>query len=578
MPEVSDKGTDDGVDQFFDRLGALWRGADSGKRVMMIAGGAAIAIILALLVRTAISPTMSLLYSGLESSAANGVIEGLERQGLPYEVRGDAIYVPASERDRARIRLAGEGLPAAGAAGYELLDSLNGFGTTTEMFDAAYWRAKEGELARTILASQQVVRARVHIAQSRRRPFEPPAPVTASVTVTTSTGALSRQQAEAIRHLVGSAISGLSLQDVAIIDQERGVILKAGDQEGDTSLADDAATQAEALRLRVIRLLEARVGPGAAIVEVAVDTARDSETVRERILDPNGRIAVSTETEESEDASSGSADAATVASNLPAGDVEGEGSDSSRQTSRTRQRTNYEISETVRERVSPPGRVQRITVAAMIDGVRDAGDGAWRPRSPEELADLKTLIETAIGYSEERGDSVEIRSLELAPPQAEGEAASSAIGAALSARAGAIAQIAALAIAAAIVALFVIRPLLTSVRETPAALALPSADIASDEPALAGGAGSTSEFSSEPSSADASFGVDDMEISSDGGMGFEPMGGFGGGFASDGDDGPQTLRARVEAAIEAKPERAAQIIGEWLDSAAPAPKRERIGA
>ncbi|MEO1611088.1 MAG: flagellar M-ring protein FliF C-terminal domain-containing protein [Pseudomonadota bacterium] len=510
------------------------------------------------------------------------MIEGLERQGLAYEVRGDAIYVPASERDRARIRLAGEGLPAAGAAGYELLDGLSGFGTTTEMFDAAYWRAKEGELARTILASQQVVRARVHIAQSRRRPFEPPTPVTASVTVTTSTGALTRQQAEAIRHLVGSAIAGLALQDVAVIDQERGVVLKAGDQEGDTSLADDAATQSEALRLKVTRLLEARVGPGAAIVEVAVDTARDSETIRERILDPNGKIAVSTDTEESAGSSNGSADAVTVASNLPAGDVEGGAGDSSSQTSRTRARTNFEVSETVRERVSPPGRVMRITVAAMIDGVREAGpDGqpVWRPRDADELAALKTLIETAIGYSEERGDSVEIRSLELAPPPEAGEGAPSAIGAALSARAGSIIQIAALAIAAAIVALFVVRPLLTSVRDAPPALAPPAGAESEGDLAIASESG-LGEVGAAPDigSADASFGVDDMEISSDGGMGFEPMGGFGGGFGADGDGAGESLRERVQAAIAAEPERASKILSDWLDSSAPTIQRERIGA
>ncbi len=61
-----------------------------------------------------------------------------------------AIYVDAAQRDSLRMVLAGQGLPATGGAGYELLDSLSGFGTTSQMFDAAYWRAKEGELARTI--------------------------------------------------------------------------------------------------------------------------------------------------------------------------------------------------------------------------------------------------------------------------------------------------------------------------------------------------------------------------------------------------------------------------------------------
>lgn len=559
------------MDQFFEKLTTIWRSADASKRFMMAGGALVILLILGMLVRTATSPTMALLYSGLESSAASSVIEGLERQGVRYEVRGDAIYVDSAERDRARIRLAGEGLPAAGAAGYELLDGLTGFGTTTEMFDAAYWRAKEGELARTILASQAVTRARVHIAQSRRRPFEPPTPVTASVTVTTSSGALGRQQAEAIRHLVGSAIAGLALHDVAIIDQERGVILKAGDQEGESSLSDDAAAQAEALRIKVTRLLEARVGPGAAIVEISVDTARDSETVRQRILDPNGRIAVHTETEESADEASGSPDSVTVASNLPAGDVEGGGGDSSRQTSRTRERTNYEVSETVRETVRPPGQITRITVAAMIDGARDVdanGEEVWRERDPAELAALKTLVETAIGYSEERGDSVEIRSLQFSEAPIEGEAATSAVGAAVAARAGTIAQIAALAIAAAVIALFVVKPLLTATAAAPQALPAPPGEASQlaattgDDGAPAGGP-----------TPEAAFGADDMEIANSGDADFSPVSSFGreGEAFADSD----SIRTRVQTAIEAKPERAAQILNQWIDSAQPSGPKER---
>ena len=101
---------------------------------------------------------MALIYGGLDSAQAGEVIAGIERAGVPYEVRGDAIYVASDQRDRLRMDLAAEGLPAAGSTGYELLDGMSGFGTTSQMFDAAYWRAKEGELARTILALPNVAR------------------------------------------------------------------------------------------------------------------------------------------------------------------------------------------------------------------------------------------------------------------------------------------------------------------------------------------------------------------------------------------------------------------------------------
>ena len=114
---------------------------------------------------------MTLLYAGLDPAAAGEVITALEQRGIAYSVQGDAIYVDGSKRDQSRMALAQEGLPKGGGAGYELLDDLNGFGTTAQMFDAAYWRAKEGELARTILVIPQVRAARVHLANQQSRPF-----------------------------------------------------------------------------------------------------------------------------------------------------------------------------------------------------------------------------------------------------------------------------------------------------------------------------------------------------------------------------------------------------------------------
>ena len=107
------------------------------------------------LIRAATEPSMALLYSGLDATAAGEVVAALEAEGVPFEVADGAILVEAAARDRIRMELAGRGLPAGGPAGYEILDGLTGFGTTSQMFDAAYWRAKEGELARTITGSHE---------------------------------------------------------------------------------------------------------------------------------------------------------------------------------------------------------------------------------------------------------------------------------------------------------------------------------------------------------------------------------------------------------------------------------------
>lgn len=458
----------------FDSLKTTWAAMEPRRRIAFAASLVVAAVFLFLMARIVTTPNMALLYSGLDSTAASGVVEALDRQGVRHEVRGDAIYVPSDQRDRVRITLAGEGLPTAGAAGYELLDGLSGFGTTAEMFDAAYLRAKEGELARTILAFSRVVRARVHIANARRRPFEKRAEPTASVTVSTTGGPLARDQAEAIRFLVASAVGGLTLTNVAVIDQEHGVVLRSGD-DGAKTAADDAAGKSEALRRSVTRLLEARVGPGAAVVEVAVETTADSETVSERLIDPQSRVIIHKDTEESTDAAEGESAAVTVASNLADGDVGG-ADQSSREAERTRERVNYEVSETRRERVRPAGEVRRLTVAVMVDGVRgvDAdGQPLWSPRPEEELAALKALVQSAVGFDEARGDVVTIESLEFSEIGQAGAVAESGLTQSLAANAASIIQLLVLGAVALALGLFVIRPILSGGRAAatgPAAL------------------------------------------------------------------------------------------------------------
>ncbi|MEM7522245.1 MAG: flagellar basal-body MS-ring/collar protein FliF [Pseudomonadota bacterium] len=552
------------VSSITSNIGGAWRAADQRRKVMLIVSIVAVAAVLWLFGRIIATPTMALLYSGLDSSAASGVVEGLERQGVPYEVRGDAIFVPSNQRDKVRITLAGQGLPAAGAAGYELLDTMSGFGTTAEMFDAAYWRAKEGELARTILASQRVIRARVHIAQKKRQPFERETPVTASVTVSTSSGALSRNQAEAIRFLVASAVAGLSLTNVAVIDQENGVILRSGEQESESSATDDAAGKAEAMRRSVTRLLEARVGAGAAIVEVAVDTRRDSETVRERVLDPESKIVVHTDKEESTDDAEGDANAVTVASNLADGDVEGAGDQTRRQASRTRERVNYEVSETVRERVRPAGEIQRVTVAVMVDGIRTPqpdGTALWTARPEAEIEALRELVESAVGFDEARGDQVTIQSLEFSDLGGEGVVAQAGFMDAIAANAMSLVQLLTLGIVALLLGLFVIKPILSSAGA-----------------AAGGGEMASMGQMDEGFSGDDGFAIDgDVGLAGDmgGGMGADAdfFSDAGGGEAISMPSGAMIdagamdydQRDLLESTVAEKPEEAARQLGVWLD-------------
>jgi flagellar M-ring protein FliF len=442
-------------------LKSFWDGLDARRRV--IAGLAALAVVVGIvgISRMATKTDMALLYSGLDATAAGEVVAELEAEGIAFDVSDTAILVDRTARDRIRMTLAAKNLPAGGPAGYEILDGLSGFGTTSQMFDAAYWRAKEGELARTITGSPDVRAARVHLANPVSQPFSRTPAGSASVTVTMARGELSRGQAEAIRYLVSSAVAGIAPDAVAVLDAARGVVL-AGKDQGLAGGAPSAGERAETLRANIQRLLEARVGQGRAIVEVNVDTDLDSQTISERTVDPESRVAISSETEESAENATGTNPSVTVASNLPDGDVGSDRSDSSRTATTTRERQNFEISETRRERVVLPGQVRRISVAVMVDGITTkAPDGTetWAPRPDDEIDTLRQLVQSAMGYDETRGDVVTISSLAFTPPAAQGALAERS-GGFLDLHGARLAQLGVLAAIVLALILFVLRPLL----------------------------------------------------------------------------------------------------------------------
>lgn len=439
----------------------VWMGLDVKRQITVV--GATVAMFLAILAMSRIvtAPTMTLLYAGLENGAAGDVVRSLEQRGIPFEVRGGSIFVDAQDRDQLRLTLASEGLPANSNRGYELLDNLSGFGTTSQMFDAAYWRAKEGELARTIVSSPHVAMARVHIASTGSNPFQRSVTPTASVAITSNGGHISAQQAKAIRFLVSSAVAGLSAESVAVIDAS-GALIGAGDDATPAASSDD---KEKILRERVERLLEARVGPGNAVVEVSVETVTETEEIRERRFDPQERVVISTDTEERSSTSSEAAGGdVTVASNLPDGDG-APGDSTSSQNSETRERVNYEVSETERAIVKAAGAIRRVTVAVLVNEmVVDAENGEQTAeRSSDELDALRDLVGSAVGFDESRGDVITIKSMELRAITPQGTSAETSIFDDFHVDLMSAIQMAILAIVTLILGLFVVRPVLSHV-------------------------------------------------------------------------------------------------------------------
>ncbi len=523
----------------------IWQSLSNTRKAVVV--GATIAVFLAILgmSRLVTQPRMTLLYSGLDPSAAGEVIQSLQQKSVPFEVQGTSIFVAAKNRDQLRLTLATEGLPASTSQGYELLDSLTGFGTTSKMFDAAYLRAKEGELARTIVSSPDVVSARVHIATGSDNAFRPDLAPSASVHVTTRMGGLERQQAQAIRYLVASAVAGLGPDAVSLIDSQLGLLSDASDI---ASVSRDAE-RGEMLRDRVLRLVEARVGPGNAVVEVSIDTVTETESIREQRFDPESRFVISSDSEERADQwENAGTGAVTVASNLPDGDAAGSEGET-RQTAETRERLNYEVSQTTREIIRSPGEIRRLTVAVMVNGTMQTdaqGTTTFVPVPEEELAALRDLVASAVGFDETRGDVITLRSLSFEPMAPVGSLPSEPSWFAGQIDTMSLIQLGVLAFVALVLGVFVLRPLFMSGKRSsgPALqIAKPATELDQDLPVLSG--------TIEPE------GGDDLPILTNPLVRTEPQ-------------DTEDAVARLKSLIEERRSETVEVLRSWLDE----PRRE----
>ena len=395
---------------FIDNLRAL------GLQRQIMLGAAVLGVLAAMtfLVRGTLQPSMSLLYSGLDPVRAGEVINELESLDVSYEIRGEAIFIPANVRDKTRFALARDGLPRQSVQGYELLDSVNGFSVTSEMYNAAYWRAKEGELTRTILTTPGVDSARVHIGANLRSGFSRSQPTpTASVTLS-SARRLNGVQAEAIQYLVALAVSGLNPEDVVVIDPRHGILAgpTVGDAEAPGIVAED---QAAALEQKIKRLLFARLGDGNAEVSVSMDVSRERTVISDVRFDPESRVVRSRTTNDSNETNQGGGNL-TVASNLPQGDAAGGQNESTSKSST--ESVAYELNETRTQTERLPGQIERVSIAVLLNqdalGIDlAAADAATQIEQVRQ--NFEALVRNAAGLEADRGDTLTV---ELMPFQA----------------------------------------------------------------------------------------------------------------------------------------------------------------
>ncbi|CAO4175979.1 flagellar basal-body MS-ring/collar protein FliF [Methylorubrum populi] len=368
-------------------------------------------------------PDMGVLFSDLSVQDSSAVIRELDARGIAYETKGDmgqTVLAPRADLAKLRMDLAGKGLPAQGGVGYEIFDKGDAFSSTSFVQNVNHLRAMEGELARSIRAIGRVQAARVHLVIPERRLFERDREAPSAAIVVKLMGDLDASQVRAIRHLAASAVEGLKPERISIVD-ERGRLLADGargaEAEGAGALEERQAGIERRLRSQIEEIVAGIVGQGRARVQVAAELDLNRVESRSESFDPESRVVRSTQTRSENSLTGGAEGQVSVGNELPGANqnqAQPQQKDSSQKNEET---TNYEISRVTKVETLEGGRLKRLSVAVLVDGVYAPGaDGkpAYQPRPDAEIARIAALVRTAIGYDKARGDQVEVVNLRFA--------------------------------------------------------------------------------------------------------------------------------------------------------------------
>jgi flagellar M-ring protein FliF len=435
------------------RLPLHARGMAGLKPLLLLVGVAAAVAVGVGVALWSQTPTYSLLFGNLADADAAQVTQSLDQNGIPYKVERGAVLVPAERVVEARMQLASKGLPGSG--GFSIMEKDPGFGVSQFVENARYQHALESELARTIQGLKPVESARVHLAVPQQSAFvRDRRTVSASVFLQLRGGfRLDREQVNSIVNLVASSIPELGVEQVTVVDSQ-GRLLSAPDKDNEFAAREEQLDIARRLEedysQRIESLLTPLLGPGRVRAQVVAQIEMSSTEEAREQYKPDSQVVRSEQTsEELSGAGAGSQGVPGALSNQPpdpgrvlppgasapanaatAGAAPGSQNSAAAPDNQSRQATrNFEIDRTVAYTKQPAGRLQRLSVAVLIDNLRttDADDNVVEtPLTEEQIARVTTLVRDAVGFDEARGDRVSIvnQSFLPEPPLPEEEAVS----------------------------------------------------------------------------------------------------------------------------------------------------------
>lgn len=456
------------------------------RRLAAMAGIAA--LVVAVIVVGSIylnKPAYETLYVGLERSDVNQIGLVLGEAGIGFDVASDGttVLVPAGKTAQARMLLAEKGLPTSANAGYELFDNVGSLGLTSFMQQVTRVRALEGEIARTIQSIAGIRAARVHIVMSERANFRRDEQKPSASVVIRASDMDGARAATSIRYLVAAAVPGLNAEDVTVLDSN-GTLLAAGEDPNNTSASRAIGVERTVetqIEDNIRRALAPYLGPDNFRASVKADVNTDTRQTEETIYDPESRVERSTQVVRSSENTSQkqSGSPASVEQNLPEAEATPtEGPQSSEQNERKEETTNYEMNMKKVATVSNGYSVTKLSIAVVVNQKRLSevlGANATPELIAARVADIQKLVASATGFSEARGDTINVSAVEFIDGLDGVPVEEPGILSAAASQVGTMINAGAFVVVAFLVVFFGLRPMVASLRPQPA-VAGPSFD------------------------------------------------------------------------------------------------------
>ena len=365
----------------------------------------------------ALSPDWRTLYVNLDPDDARQIGQILATAQIPFEASADGvgIMVPAAQLDKARLATAAKGGVKSGRLGFEIFDKPNWVGSEFDE-QVNYQRALEGELEHTVATLSDVTSARVHLVLPHDSLFQgEERPAKASVILKLRRSSLADGEAEAIRNLVASAVDGLTPDHVVLVDASGNLPLGPKNPDAMRLSAE------QALEDKLVSTLEPVTGAGNVRASVTLDYDETASDETAETYDPAKTVTLQMQrTQQSTGPQPVAAGVPGAASNAPNTSASGGLPVYPKQTTQPEnaesEASTYGVSKTVRHTIENPGRVRRLTAAIVVNDrlMQPATKNhapVWQPRSADELRNLTTLAQAAVGFDTSRGDVVTVEDL-----------------------------------------------------------------------------------------------------------------------------------------------------------------------